>query len=268
MDSRLPSCDVCRVVSSLLELKSGFNLHAADVIESFHALHGRESEDERGQKAESSFVFVFFRLLLHSSHNDALHKIHTVVFLCLSIRWGCFGCVMKTNGDAAALQQLCTPPHPSPSEWDLYAITARGRRAPTAPSLQLHLQAGLRSLNAFQSIDLRMSHQNLVLYSQIQGGPGWRREGVIFLWSNFLHYTLVQSSLVGHANHETTPHIPSNSYSQSCLFAVTEPDQSHNMLMAYALYIIFLFEEWDWEFECSQVGVTEVKVVIILRYEL
>ena len=59
-------------------------------------------------------------------------KIHTVVFHRLSIRWGCFGCVMKTNGDVAALQRLGTQPHPSPSEWDLFAITVRGCRAPKA----------------------------------------------------------------------------------------------------------------------------------------
>lgn len=72
-----------------------------------------------------------FYLLLHFSYvnNDSTKSILCLVFHSLSIRWGCFGCVMKTNGDVAALQQLCTQPHPSPSDWDLFPITGRDCRA-------------------------------------------------------------------------------------------------------------------------------------------
>lgn len=83
--------------------------------------------------------------------NDALHKIYTMVIHSLSIRRGCCGCVMKTNGDVAVLQQLCMQPHPSPSEWDLLAITGRGRRG----SLTCHCSYTSTSGSCSCSVNLK-----------------------------------------------------------------------------------------------------------------
>lgn len=83
--------------------------------------------------------------------NDALRKIYTMVIHSLSIRRGCCGCVMKTNGDVAVLQQLCMQPHPSPSEWDLLAITGRGRRG----SLTCHCSYTSTSGSCSCSVNLK-----------------------------------------------------------------------------------------------------------------
>lgn len=96
-------------------------------------------------------LFSVFVLCFSHVNNDALYKIYTVVFS-VSIRWGCFGCVMKINGDVAVPPR----PHAASSIPIWRSIHHRGERMQSsAPSLQLHLHTGLRFLTVFNSIDLR-----------------------------------------------------------------------------------------------------------------
>lgn len=155
---------VQRVVPFILQLKSQFNPPAGDLVVCI--LCSREST---GQKLEKKWgqksSFASFHLLLHSSlvNNDTLQNpycalppsFHPVRLFWLrnENKWGCSRAAATLHAASSIPIWMKSISHHS----------VRGRRAPAAASLQLHLQIGLGLLNVFKSVDLRPFALNPVL---------------------------------------------------------------------------------------------------------